>query len=144
MSEDKKTASAEAKVEKKEEAKKAPAKKAEAKKETKKPAAKKVAKAAVAPALYDVIQSPVITEKSQMASEFNKVVFKIAPKATKTQVKEAVAGIFGVEVLKVNVVNIRGKEKRFRGIKGRRNDTRKAIVTLKEGQNIDIAAASIK
>jgi len=139
MSEDKKTtakaSATEAKVEKKE-AKKAPAKKAAPK--------KAASKAAVAPALYDVIQGPVITEKSQMASEFNKVVFKIAPKATKVQVKAAVAGIFGVEVLKVNVINIRGKEKRFKGIKGRRNDTRKAVVTLKEGQNIDIASASIK
>lgn len=144
MSEEKKTvtkaAEKEAKAEKKEVKKAAPAKKVEAKK----PAAKKGAKAAVTPALYDVIRGPIITEKSQLAAEFNKIVFKVAPEATKTQVKDAVSGIFGVDVVKVNMVNLHGKVKRFKGIKGRRNDTRKAIVTLKEGQNIDIASASIK
>ncbi len=134
MSEEKKTATKSADT----------AAKVEKKTEAKKVASKKVAKAAVSPALYDVIRAPLITEKSQIASEQNKVVFRIAPEATKLQVKQAVAGIFGVDVLKVNVVNTRGKEKRFKGIKGRRNDTRKAIVTLKEGQNIDIASASIK
>ena len=136
MSEEKKIAAEAAKAE-------AKAEKKESKKEAKKPAAKKGAKPAVAPVLYDVIRAPHITEKAQLATEHNKVVFRIAPEATKVQVKEAVTGIFGVEVLKVNVVNTRGKVKRFKGIKGRRNDIRKAIVTLKDGQNIDIASASI-
>lgn len=128
-------------VEKKTEAKaeKPAAKKAE--KKAAKPAAKKAKAAAVAPHLYDVIRSPIITEKSQMASEYNKVTFRIAPEATKTCVEAAVSGIFGVEVKKVNVIVLKGKTKRFRGFKGQRNDVKKAIVTLAEGQSIDVASA---
>jgi large subunit ribosomal protein L23 len=101
----------------------------ESSKKVKSAPAKKTEKAAkvskkVSIAHYDVIQAPIITEKSQSASEFNKVVFRVAPEATKTQVKEAVASIFGVEVLKVNIVNTRGKVKRFKGFLGRRNDVK--------------------
>lgn len=92
------------------------------------------------PALYDVIVRPIVTEKSTIAAEQNKVAFEIAPTATKKCVKEAVETLFNVKVTKVNTINIAGKTKRFRGVKGKRNDLRKAMVTLAEGQNIDIAA----
>ena len=88
--------------------------------------------------LYDVIRSPMVTEKTHLALEHNKYAFKIAPKATKQEVKAAIKQVFGVDVEKVNVINIKGKTKRFRGTLGARNNVRKAIVTLKEGQSIDI------
>ncbi len=100
----------------------------------------KVAKKEIDPALYEVIRKPVVTEKSTMAGEFNKVTFMIAPDATKKTVKESVEALFGVEVVKVNTINTQGKTKRFRGRIGKRNDRRKAVVTLKEGQSIDLAA----
>lgn len=101
----------------------------------------KTAKSAtVNAALYDVILSPIITEKATMASEHNKVLFKIRPDADKKIVKEAVEALFGVTVEKVNTINVLGKQKRFRGRPGKRQDTKKAIVTLAAGQTIDIAA----
>lgn len=96
--------------------------------------------AVVNPDLYDVLVRPIVTEKSTIAAEHNKVVFEISPTATKTTVKQAVEGLFNVKVTKVNTINIDGKTKRFRGTKGKRNDLRKAMVTLAEGQSIDIAA----
>lgn len=90
--------------------------------------------------LYDVLVRPVITEKAQNALAQNKVVFKISPTASKTDVKRAVEALFNVSVLKVNTVSIEGKTKRFRGQPGQRSDTRKAIVTLAEGQSIDLSA----
>lgn len=89
--------------------------------------------------LYDVIVAPVITEKSTQSSEHNQVVFKVAPTATKPAIKEAVENLFNVKVKAVNTVNRKGKVKRFRGIKGKQNDTRRAIVTLEEGHTIDVA-----
>ena len=100
----------------------------------------KAKSAAINPKLYDVILSPVITEKATMASEFNKVLFKIHPDADKKIVKEAVEALFGVTVEKVNTINVLGKTKRFKGRPGKRSDTKKAIVTLAAGQSIDIAA----
>lgn len=98
-----------------------------------------MAKAAVAdPKLFDIIRRPVVTEKSTLAGEFNKVTFVISPDADKAQVKEAVESIFGVEVEKVNTIKLPGKVKRFRGRTGKRMDRRKAVVTLKEGQVIDL------
>jgi large subunit ribosomal protein L23 len=91
-------------------------------------------------ALYDVILRPVVTEKSTQSSEYNKVVFMISPTASKTDVRQAVETIFDVKVDKVNTINIKGKTKRFRGKAGKRNDIRKAIVTLKQGEQIDLAA----
>ena len=111
----------------------------EAKTKTKK-ASKKDAKPVLRDAHYLVIKSPVVTEKSTMASEHNKVTFKVCQNATKTQVKEAVEALFGVKVTKVNTINIMGKTKRFRGRPGQRSDIRKAVVTLAAGQSIDIAA----
>jgi large subunit ribosomal protein L23 len=87
---------------------------------------------------YDTILSPVITEKATMLSEQNKVVFRVAGDATKPQIAEAVENLFKVSVVKVNTINVKGKTKRFRGRVGRRSDVKKAIVTLAEGQSIDI------
>jgi large subunit ribosomal protein L23 len=87
---------------------------------------------------YDTIVAPVITEKSTMASEANQVIFKVAPGATKPQIKDAVEALFGVKVKSVNTLNRKGKTKRFRGIAGRQKDVKKAIVTLREGHSIDV------
>ncbi len=88
---------------------------------------------------YDVIQAPVITEKATLLSEQSKVVFRVAPDATKDEIAAAVEELFKVKVIKVNTMNTKGKTKRFRGRLGKRNDVKKAIVTLQEGQSIDIA-----
>jgi large subunit ribosomal protein L23 len=90
------------------------------------------------PRHYDVIIAPVITEKATNLSEQNKVVFEVAPTATKPQIKAAVEKLFDVKVKSVNTAVTKGKIKVFRGIKGRRNDVKKAIVTLEEGQAIDV------
>ena len=87
---------------------------------------------------YDTILSPVITEKTTLLSEQNKVVFKVANDATKDEIAAAVEELFKVKVTKVNTLNVKGKTKRFRGTLGRRSDVKKAIVTLAEGQSIDI------
>ena len=87
---------------------------------------------------YDTILSPVITEKTTLLSEQNTVVFKVANDATKDEIAAAVEELFKVKVTKVNTIVTKGKTKRFRGIVGRRNDVKKAIVTLAEGQSIDI------
>lgn len=88
---------------------------------------------------YDVIVSPVVTEKSTMASEQNQVVFNVAKKATKPEIKAAIEALFGVKVTGVNTLVRKGKMKRFRGTIGRQSDVKKAVVTLAEGQSIDIA-----
>ncbi len=90
------------------------------------------------PEHYDVIRKPLITEKATRASEGNCVVFAVAPSATKPAIKEAVEAIFGVRVKAVNTLIAKGKEKRFRGRPGRRNDVKKAYVTLEEGNTIDV------
>ena len=88
--------------------------------------------------LYDVIRAPIVTEKSTMVSESNQVMFKVAMTATKPDIKEAVERLFNVKVLAVNTLIRKGKIKRFRGVKGQQSDFKKAIVTLEEGQTIDI------
>lgn len=88
--------------------------------------------------LYDVIRSPVITEKATMASEHNQVIFKVADTATKPQIREAVERLFNVKVKAVNTLNRAGKLKRFRGIPGRQRSFKKAIVTLEDGHSIDV------
>lgn len=85
-----------------------------------------------------VLIAPVITEKSSLVGESGQVVFKISPAATKGDVKRAVENLYGVTVEKVNTVNIAGKIKRFRGMLGKRGNTRKAYVHLKDGDNIDL------
>ena len=90
------------------------------------------------PRHYDIIVSPVVTEKATMASEHNKVVFKVASKATKPQIKEAVEKLFDVKVKSVNTIVTEGKVKMFRGRPGQRSDVKKAVVTLEEGHSIDV------
>ena len=87
---------------------------------------------------YDTILAPMITEKATVLSEHNKVVFRVAMESTKEQIAEAVEELFKVKVTKVNTLIQKGKTKRFRGRPGRRVDVKKAIVTLQEGQSIDI------
>lgn len=87
---------------------------------------------------YDIIRSPQVTEKSTIGAEQNKVTFNVATDATKTQIKQAIEALFSVKVKKVNVLNRKGKTKRFRGRMGKRADTRLAIVTMAEGHNIDV------
>ena len=88
---------------------------------------------------YDTIIAPVITEKATVLTELNKVVFEVAKDATKDEIAAAVEELFKVRVLKVNTLITKGKTKRFRGILGKRSDVKKAIVTLQEGQTIDIS-----
>jgi large subunit ribosomal protein L23 len=87
---------------------------------------------------YDVILAPHITEKATILSDQNKVVFKVAHDASKDEIASAVEELFKVNVLKVNTLVTKGKTKRFRGIMGKRSDVKKAIVTLAEGQSIDV------
>jgi large subunit ribosomal protein L23 len=88
---------------------------------------------------YDTILSPVITEKATLLTEQNKVVFQVAIDSTKDEIAAAVEELFKVRVIKVNTMITKGKTKRFRGILGKRSDVKKAIVTLQEGQTIDIS-----
>jgi len=88
---------------------------------------------------YDVITSPVVTEKSTLVSEYNQVVFNVPKTATKPQIKAAVETLFGVKVTGVNTLIRKGKQKRFKGRLGRQSDQKKAIVTLAEGQSIDVS-----
>ena len=90
------------------------------------------------PRHYDVIVSPVITEKATAASEQNKVVFKVAATATKPQIKEAVEKLFDVKVTGVNTLVRKGKTKMFKGRVGSRSDVKQAVVTLAAGQKIDV------
>ncbi len=87
---------------------------------------------------YSTITAPVITEKSTILSEQNKVVFRVPLTATKPQIKEAVEALFKVPVVSVNTIVSKGKTKYFRGQPGKRSDVKKAIVTLKEGFSIDV------
>lgn len=87
---------------------------------------------------YDTIIAPVITEKSTQLAEQNKVVFKVPLDASKDDVKAAIEALFKVNVLAVNTLRMKGKTKRFRGVPGRRSDVKKAIVTLAQGQSIDV------
>ena len=93
---------------------------------------------AVTPRHYDTILSPLITEKATLLSEQNKVVFKVSLDSTKDEIASAIEELFKVQVVKVNTLITKGKTKRFRGRPGRRIDIKKAIITLKDGQSIDI------
>jgi large subunit ribosomal protein L23 len=88
--------------------------------------------------MYDIIRAPVITEKATMGSEHNQVTFKVPLDASKPEIKAAVEGVFGVKVNAVNTIVSKGKVKRFRGRVGQRSDVKKAIVTLAEGNSIDV------
>ena len=88
--------------------------------------------------MYDIVRSPVITEKSTMGSEHNQVTFRVPLDADKREVRAAVEGLFKVKVTAVNTLRVKGKVKRFRGFVGQRSDYKKAIVTLAEGSKIDV------
>ena len=90
------------------------------------------------PRHYDVIIAPVITEKATMASEHNKVTFKVARNATKPQIKEAVEKLFDVKVKRVNTLIRAGKMKTFKTRLGQQSDVKRAVVTLEEGHRIDV------
>jgi len=87
---------------------------------------------------FNTIIKPVITEKATLLSEHGKVVFQVRIEATKKDIVEAVEALFKVKVEKVNTILNKGKTKRFRGVRGRRSDTKKAVVTLQEGHAIDV------
>jgi large subunit ribosomal protein L23 len=88
--------------------------------------------------MYEVILSPVITEKATLASEHNQVVFRVPIDATKPEIRAAVEGLFKVKVVGINTLTQKGKVKMWRGVRGRRSDTKKAIVRLAEGESIDV------
>ena len=102
--------------------------------------AKKQAGAAVDINHYDVILAPHITEKSTLLGEHNAVVFKVSGDASKPQIKAAVEALFNVSVTGVNTMNVKGKTKRWRGRPYTRSDVKKAVVTLADGQSIDITS----
>jgi len=89
--------------------------------------------------LYEIIRSPIVSEKSSLLSSYRKYVFKVKIDSTKAQVKRAVETIFKVKVEKVNIINVKGKTKIFRGIRGVQNDVKKAIVTLEDKHEIDLS-----
>jgi large subunit ribosomal protein L23 len=99
-----------------------------------------MAKEAIDTRHYDVIVAPHITEKATMASEHNAVVFKVTNDATKPQIKAAVEALFGVKVKSVNTLTQKGKTKRWKGKPYTRSDVKKAVVTLAEGQSIDVTS----
>ena len=89
--------------------------------------------------LLDTIVSPVITEKATSLSEFNKMVFKVHQGASKNSIKKSIEKIFKVNVIKINTINLKGKTKLVKGKKSSKPGYKKAIVTLKKGQSIDLA-----
>tara|TARA_B100000575_G_C23043816_1_gene600775 strand:- start:37 stop:327 length:291 start_codon:yes stop_codon:yes gene_type:complete len=89
--------------------------------------------------IYDIILSPVITEKATKASEFNQFVFKVKIDSSKTEIKESIEKLYKVKVKHVRTNKIKGKIKIFKGTKGRRSDFKKAIVALKKGETLDIS-----
>ena len=89
---------------------------------------------------YDIVLAPHITEKSTMVSEYNAVVFKVAGTASKPEIKAAVEALFNVKVTNVNTIVTKGKTKKWKGTPYKRSDSKKAIVTLADGQSIDITS----
>jgi large subunit ribosomal protein L23 len=102
--------------------------------------ATKVAKSLSREAIYNIVRSPVVTEKATLLGESNQIVFRVAIDATKPQIKVAVETLFGVKVEAVNTLVAKGKTKRFRGRPGVRSDVKKAYVKLAEGQSIDLTS----
>lgn len=88
---------------------------------------------------FELLRSPIITEKSTLLSEFNQVSFRVPMDASKPEIKAAVEDLFKVSVTAVNTLIAKGKTKKFRGRAGKRIDTKKAIITLAEGQSIDVS-----
>ena len=89
---------------------------------------------------YDIVLAPHITEKSTMLSETNSVVFRVAPSASKPEIKAAIEALFNVKVTNVNTIVSKGKTKRWKGKPYQRSDVKKAIITLAEGQSIDVTS----
>ncbi len=100
----------------------------------------KVKKKQTTPRMFDIIQAPVITEKATMGSEHGRVTFIVPMDASKAEIAEAVEAVFDVSVKAVNTLRQKGKTKRFRGHLGKRSDYKKAMVTLENGQTVDITA----
>ena len=90
--------------------------------------------------LYDKIISPIVTEKSTLLLENNQVVFLVDINSNKIDIKKSIELIFGVKVSAVNVIKVKGKTKRFKGTLGKRSDYKKAIISLPDGQSIDLSA----
>jgi large subunit ribosomal protein L23 len=90
--------------------------------------------------MYNIVRRPIITEKATQGSEHNQVTFEVSLDASKPEIKQAVENLFDVKVTSVNTLRMKGKKKRFKGRLGRRSDYKKAIVTLGEGQHIDVTA----
>jgi len=88
--------------------------------------------------MYQVLRSPVVTEKATLISEHNQVTFRVPVDANKFEIKAAIEGLFKVKVKAVNTLRHKGKIKRFRGQVGKQNETKKAVITLAEGQSIDV------
>lgn len=88
--------------------------------------------------MYEVIRAPLVTEKSTHQSEHSQISFKVSLDATKPEIKQAVEGLFNVKVKAVNTLRVEGKNKVFRGVRGRRSDWKKAIVSLVDGEKIDL------
>ncbi len=103
-------------------------------------AAKKKEKMEITEWMYEIIRHPVVTEKSAMGSAYGQVTFRVPLDATKPRIKAAIETLFKVEVTSVNTSIQKGMTKRFKGVKAQRGDQKKAIVTLKEGQAIDVGA----
>ena len=93
---------------------------------------------------YDLIKSPVMTEKSAIANKINKYIFKVSFMANKFLLKKAIKEIFDVNVLSINIMNYKGKRKRFKGFLGSRSNSKKALITLEKGQKIDLSTKTLK
>ena len=91
---------------------------------------------------YQVILNPLVTEKATQLSEFNKIVFSVPLSANKIDIKSSIEKIYSVKVLSVNTILLKGKTKRFKGVLGRRNSSKKAIVTLAPGNTIDLSVGA--
>ena len=102
----------------------------------------KEAKPVLTEKIYNTLKSPVVTEKSMMGSQNGQVTFRVPLEATKPEIKKAVEALFEVKVTAVNTILTKGKVKRFKGVLGKRVDVKKAIVTLEEGQTIDVGASA--
>ncbi len=103
-------------------------------------AAKKKETKQAAEWMYSIIRKPVVTEKSAMGSEHGHVTFQVPVTAKKPDIKAAIEALFNVKVTKVNTLIQKGKTKRFKGVKAFRSDVKKAIVTLEDGQTIDVGS----
>ena len=88
--------------------------------------------------MYEVLRAPLVTEKSTHQSEHSQISFKVSLDATKPEIKQAVEGLFKVKVKAVNTLRVEGKNKVFRGMRGRRSDWKKAIISLVDGEKIDL------